>query len=298
MRSTLLGIIFWSGLLSSCGGDENTSPVCVNPAELTITDISDTSASINWISGDATSFIVEYKVSGSSTNEEIEITVESAMVILNALLPATAYEVRVRSLCVEDESAFSEILDFTTDGFACLAPSGFTFEVFDYNEVFVDWNETGNEVSWEVEYGVTGFVLGTGITKPANSSELLLDALIVGTTYDYYIKSFCEETESAYSEANTFTTEACEIPTNVEVFNVSSNSVTLNWNAKGQEVWEIEYGLENFELGTGTVLFTETIPSTIENLSASTRYDIYIRANCGPNGRSEYVGPILVETLL
>jgi hypothetical protein len=284
-------------LLASCGGDEST-PVCSIPLSLEAIEVSDTSAIINWLPTEATSFVIAYKISESLPIEDMTGTTSSASVVLNELAPNTNYEVRVQAICDETTSDFSEVLFFTTEMMQCLPASESISEVIDYNEVFVDWNDQNTATSGEVEYSPSGFNLGEGIVKPANESELLLDALIVGTAYDYYIKTYCEGNESMYSEVFSFITEACEIPTNVEVFNVSSNSVTFNWNAEGQEVWEFEYGLENFELGTGSVVFTETIPTTIDNLDAATRYEFYIRANCGPNGRSEYVGPILVETLL
>lgn len=286
------------GLFFSCTEDETASQQCLVPTFLSLTEVSATTATFTWQQQGALTYNVVYKLAADLPENEFQISVVSATVVLNNLLPNANYEVRVQAICDSGNSQLTEVVAFTTEAFSCQPPSASEFDVLDYNEVFVDWNETGVEISWEIEYGLTGFDLGTGVTKPASISEILLDALIVGTTYDYYVKSYCELGESEYSEVQTFTTEACEIPTNVEVFNVSSSSVTFHWNAEGQEVWEFEYGLENFELGSGTVLFTETIPTTIEQLDANTHYEFYIRANCGPNGRSEYVGPILVETLL
>ena len=72
----------------------------------------------------------------------------------------------------------------------------------------------------------------------------------------------------------------------------NSNSVVLSWMEAGTATtWEIEYGAEGFTHGSGTVVTTSTHPFTITGLSAIT-YDFYVRANCGNNDVSDWVGPI------
>ncbi|MBR4919352.1 MAG: fibronectin type III domain-containing protein [Bacteroidales bacterium] len=72
----------------------------------------------------------------------------------------------------------------------------------------------------------------------------------------------------------------------------NSSSVILSWTETGSATaWEIEYGAQGFTPGTGTTVAVTTNPYTIDNLSAAT-YDFYVRANCGNNDFSDWVGPI------
>ncbi len=91
----------------------------------------------------------------------------------------------------------------------------------------------------------------------------------------------------------------CFSPTDAEVTNISTTSVSLDWTANNSEnLWEIEYGLSSFNLGTGTTIQIQDTPSaTIGSLISNTDYDFYIRALCDTNGdNSRWNGPIKVKT--
>jgi hypothetical protein len=61
----------------------------------------------------------------------------------------------------------------------------------------------------------------------------------------------------------------------------SYNSATLNWEGSGNN-WQVEYGTVGFVLGTGTTLSGLTTNSvTLNGLSGSTTYDVYVRRDCG-----------------
>ena len=90
---------------------------------------------------------------------------------------------------------------------------------------------------------------------------------------------------------------ACPKPTNVISSGVTTNSVTLGWTENGSATsWEIEYGPAGFTLGNGTVEPASTNPYTISNLSASTVYDFYVRADCGGSEYSNYSNLYSVAT--
>ena len=180
----------------------------------------------------------------------------------------------------------------------CMPPTSILAMVIDYNEVFVSWEAaSNNEVSYVIEYGFTDFEIGTGIQKPAVETELLLDALVVGRSYDYYIRAYCEYEESVFTGPFMFTTRACVLPTNFIVSEISTTTALASWKGIGEVSWELEYGFIEFEIGDGEVIFLGETEVEIEGLEPNTSYDVYLRANCGPNGRSEYVGPLTFTTL-
>ena len=72
-----------------------------------------------------------------------------------------------------------------------------------------------------------------------------------------------------------------------------STSVALSWTENGTATsWAIEYGPQGFTQGTGTQVTATTNPFTIDNLTAGTAYDFYVRANCGAGDESDWAGPV------
>src|SRR5690606_25309805 len=69
------------------------------------------------------------------------------------------------------------------------------------------------EVS-ELEYGPTGFVMGTGTKISLTDSYWYdLENLTPSTTYDVYVRNVCGSNYSPYSEVTSFTTlDVCKKP--------------------------------------------------------------------------------------
>ncbi|WP_143337022.1 hypothetical protein [Dokdonia pacifica] len=66
---------------------------------------------------------------------------------------------------------------------------------------------TSNANSFEIEYGITGFSLGTGDRLTTSNSFALIENLTPNTTYDIYITSICSsESRSEPAELLAITT--------------------------------------------------------------------------------------------
>ena len=62
--------------------------------------------------------------------------------------------------------------------------------------------------------------------------------------------------------------------------------------------WDIEWGLDGFTQGAGTMITnTANNPYTLSGLTENTDYDVYVRTNCGGTF-SDWVGPISIKTEL
>ena len=81
---------------------------------------------------------------------------------------------------------------------------------------------------------------------------------------------------------------------------ITSTSFDIAWTDPngGATVFDLEYGLENFLPGTGTMVNDiATTNYDITGLTPDTTYEFYITANCtGGNGDSNIVGPIAFTT--
>jgi hypothetical protein len=83
---------------------------------------------------------------------------------------------------------------------------------------------------------------------------------------------------------------ACLTPVYFIADNISQTSATIGWTQSGSATfWNIEYGLANFVRGTGTAMVVSSNPFQLTALAPHTTYDVYVQADCGINGTSEWL---------
>ncbi|WP_405369465.1 fibronectin type III domain-containing protein [Nonlabens sp. Asnod2-A12] len=95
----------------------------------------------------------------------------------------------------------------------------------------------------------------------------------------------------------TATCPTCFAVTLLTSNNLTATGAEIGWTATGTETaWEVEYGPVGFTPGSGTIDNATTNPWTIDGLSASTSYDVYVRADCGMGDISSNQGPLNFTT--
>jgi hypothetical protein len=95
------------------------------------------------------------------------------------------------------------------DAVSCSAPSNLTAANIQPTSALLDWTENGTATSWNIEWGVTTFVLGTGTPQAVAAKPYLLQGLMPMTTYDYYVQADCGNDSSTWVGPYTFSTPAC-----------------------------------------------------------------------------------------
>ncbi len=185
----------------------------------------------------------------------------------------------------------------------CNEPSLFTVSSFiNGNTVRIDWDKASGD-AWEVQYGINGFVLGTGITVNFTNTSSLISGLSDTISYQFYIRTKCANSKySAWvgpvSPGSSVT--SCALPTNVTAvrFLDDTSMATVAWTVNGDEnSWQVEYGNHGFVLGSGTILASLSPTKTISNLIENVSYDFYVRSNCTSNQNSDWVGPITINAV-
>jgi hypothetical protein len=84
----------------------------------------------------------------------------------------------------------------------------------------------------------------------------------------------------------------CPEPSDLTATNLSLTSTEVGWTENGtSSVWNVEYGVAGFALGTGTVDANVTNPHTLTGLTPDTSYEFYVQAVCGPGDFSSWTGP-------
>ncbi|HCQ16987.1 MAG TPA: hypothetical protein DIU20_12030, partial [Cryomorphaceae bacterium] len=104
--------------------------------------------------------------------------------------------------------------------------------------------------------------------------------------------------DNEYFQFDFFAAGACTPPMSLASTAVTSSSASISWVPGSGAASDIDYGAPGHTAGSGTIV---NVPSgntyTINSLSASTTYDIYVRSNCGPTTKSSWIGPVTVNTL-
>ena len=235
-----------------------------------------TTATITWASS-ATDFQIAYKeATAADWGAEINVT-NATTYTITGLMPTTNYQYRIRTIC--EEGAYSGWREgaLTTIELPCTAPTNIVATNITYTSATLGWEGQGNELAWEVKY-TTG---GVEETIEATTNPVVIENLFSGSTYEVWVRAFCgAETYSDWSEVYTFTTAACEVPSNVTASDITASSAIVTWTSTAQR-WEISYGMEGVNEENGIIVDVEGTPSyTIEGLDYETTYDVYVRAIC------------------
>jgi hypothetical protein len=121
---------------------------------------------------------------------------------------------------------------------------------------------------------------------PVGVNQLVFN-LVAGATTTAYIDDVKWEVNSSCVEPSDLTASA-----------ITNNGATLGWTNGGPEtMWDIEYGLSGFALGSGTMVNgITTNPHILSGLTSNTEYEFYVRGVCTGPENSSWSGPFLFKT--
>ncbi len=77
---------------------------------------------------------------------------------------------------------------------SCPKPSSLIATGATANSITLAWT-TGGATNWQVEYGPSGFVPGSGTVVAANTNPYTVTGLNSSTTYDFYVQDSCSSTD-------------------------------------------------------------------------------------------------------
>ncbi|WP_179374970.1 fibronectin type III domain-containing protein [Winogradskyella wichelsiae] len=133
----------------------------------------------------------------------------------------------------------------------CEIPTNISSSSITNNSAVITWNSISDPEEYILEYGVSGFNLGTGTTIYESSTTAQLNNLQANTTYDVYIKSVCStDNLSSSSEVHIFTTLVAsvitEFRTNLSELNLFSGDLD-----------NLEITVNAFQYDLSTTLFSD-----------------------------------------
>lgn len=134
-------------------------------------------------------FNVEFGEVGFLQGFGIEIEgIEGESVTLTELEEQTGYEFYIQADCGDTNSPFVGPIPFNT--LICQPSSGFEIVDVSSTEITIDWSPGSGE-TFLVEWGVSGFSPGTGVSTPIDAPPATIGPLPANTEFDFYIIDQC-----------------------------------------------------------------------------------------------------------
>jgi hypothetical protein len=204
---------------------------CMPPNEISNTTISSTSAQLNWTENNgASSWVIEYGAPGFTLGTGTIVNAITNPFTLIGLEPSTTYEYYIKTNCIGSSSSNWSLPNNFTTLPSCPIPSALIASNITVNSANLSWTENGFATAWEIEYGPTGFIQGTGLVIPVTNNPYLLTSLTNSTTYDFYVKAVCGvEDSSLWSVKISFTTPCLPISLPLIEGFESSSSIPTCW---------------------------------------------------------------------
>ncbi len=260
---------------------------CNPPLGFGASEVTDNSAEISWTSvTGAKNYTVRYRKSGTSSWSTQ--TSSNTYLTLTQLSDATNYEFQIRTNCNSNNSIYTNSSVFVTLSAQniCAKPSQISVTNVETNGVTVNWSQAANTAKTtifcrELNAGWQQFNTGNNYYQLTN--------LKAGTTYEYKLKSTCQDgISSEESSTKTFATEAiatCNPPSQITASNQTKTAAALSWNAVEGAT---QYTLQHRKSGSFSWSYTKanTNSFTFNNLSACSDYEVQIYTQCGDLGSS------------
>jgi hypothetical protein len=300
--------------------EEEVVPLCFPPTGLTVTNITSTSADLEWLAPSTPPSVgYEYAVTTSATPPATGTATTSTTAVATGLSAATQYYLHVRSDCSVAQTAWVTSPMFNTLICPISNQCDFTFRPYDS---FGDgWN---NGIMQVKQNGVTIATL----TLPAGAGPVdipvgICDGIpfeLVWSACGDYPNEMGIEVLSPYGAllynlipgatctpgsvlftltAPSCAPPACGQPSALSVSSITSNTVAISWTAptptpnSGYE-YAVTTTLTPPASGT-LVLATNT---TAMGLSAATQYFLHVRSDCGAGNLSGWTTSVPFYTAL
>lgn len=264
------------------GMPHNGNYNCKTPYSLTITSISNNSATISWLSDNTNDYMFKYRAVGDLNWTSISTV--NKFYILSGLSSGASYEACVGSICNPPSDLLSTVLRFTTIG--CKIPDGFVALSTTNNSFDIKWNRITGSTGYNVQYRTLGESLWKTTSTLTNSCSLT--GLLSSMNYEIRIQSICGSILSDYSTICIVKTlnVACQLPTNINAISPTTTSLSFNWVAYSSAL-SYNFNIRKKGSSSWTVFSTVDVFKNLSSLSTASTYEYQLQSVCA-DGNSLY----------
>ncbi|GAB4022506.1 hypothetical protein GCM10028808_70350 [Spirosoma migulaei] len=253
---------------------------------LTTTNITGTSARLNWNIGDnITSYTLQYRIAGTPTWTALQ-NVQGSTTTLTYLNANTTYEWQIKAT---DADTYVGPVSFTT---LCPVPSLFTTHPF-RTTTSLSWS-AGNPETYTLQWRVQNTQTWTTIDV-STSTYYSLTGLTSSTAYEWRVQGTCPGSTTLvtdYSSPQSFTTQSCPVPT-LRLNTLSSTVAMIYWYTAYSETgrtFTIRYRV----IGTpdwttiGGLTTQEYTTYSLTGLTPNSTYEVQIETVCSQSEHSGF----------
>ena len=270
---------------------------CPDVTNFTTSNVTANSITLNWTADPmAQGWIIEYGFLGFNQGTGTTVNVTTNSYVATGLLDETDYQFYIRAVCGTDwtsENWASATATTQSGGVPCGVPTGVSATAAD-NSITVNWTSGTGNLSFEIEYGPSGFNHGSGIVTSAATAPATLNNLEYETPYDIYVRAICDQnTYSGWSIVATATTgqrpsEDCQPVTNLTVTDITDHTAHVAWTpAPETDSWQV---VVTDPQGNDVVDQRCAEPFyDLTGLTEGTNYTVKVRTDCGDGNVSAFV---------
>lgn len=207
--------------------------------------------------------------------------------VINGIIPSREYIYRLRRDCDSLAASGWTYGLFRATDMGCQPPEDLQLDTLNSHTAFLRWTPDGNNVSYVVRVFNSWF----DTTLACYLANDTIGDLLPAITYYAAVKASCDECEemSRWSDTISFVMPTCPDATGLAYSELVGNSVVLDWEADSTaSLWEIQYGPQGFDQGTGTSVMADHHPFRLGGLTGENSYDAYVRTVCGTDYYSEH----------
>jgi hypothetical protein len=163
----------------------------------------------------------------------------------------------------------------------CVVPTAVTATSVTHNSANLNFTGGVGATSYAIEYGPTGFTLGTGTVIPNATSGTAnaVTGLTPTTAYQFYVIQTCQPGQTTTAGPVAFTTlAACGVPTAVSSNTVTYNSANVTFTAgNGNTSYTVT---ATPAVGPAVTNSGATSPIALSGLAPLTQYSVVVTGNC------------------
>ncbi|NND07425.1 MAG: hypothetical protein HKN87_13695 [Saprospiraceae bacterium] len=277
--------------------------VCDAPGDFSIDTVGEDFANLSWAGSDTVRYQIQVQTPDSLWGFILDSDSSMTFLTLTDLDQMTDFEVQVRSLCGDENSPYTEWLEFTTnlDSAACEAPTNLSAEMIDDSSALLKW-EGSDSLEALVHVESTDSTSLIELNLNSFTGSITVSGLTAGVEYQYRVQNVCDSGDtSGYSYWYAFVLEdtiiaECNEPDSLMIDSVAMDAVLASWHAfdSGHYVYML--------MSLDTTMAFEVKDTTadlhllIDGLSASTPYQLRVKALC-IDGESQYTEWLSFTTL-
>ena len=265
------------------------------PTGLVATNITSTSATLDWFDVSVGTYDLEYSTDRDLKKDVVQVNgLTRARTGLSGLLSNTMYYWHVRVTTSGGTSNWSSISNFTTANSKPAAPTGL-LSVPDATRATLTWFAVGGATSYDVEVA-TKENFGNSVVVSVNSQTTTasVPSLQPSTKYYWHVRTNVSSNQSDWSSPASFTTltNVLAAPALIYPDDKAANiptSLQFQWRAStGATSYEVQWTTDKkFEVGIDKAAGIVSTFYAVGGLSGNTDYYWRARAN-GPQGSSAW----------